>query len=110
MEMKAVNSFSSKAKELPVIAIPLKSSDHVQQTEPEKVTSSSPSPLASTPNAKNCLCSPTTHAGSFRCRLHRSLQKQWSIGSYRLPSPPPEEVQVPSTETVPKPVEENWVA
>lgn len=20
-----------------------------------------------------CLCSPTTHAGSFRCRLHRSL-------------------------------------
>ncbi|CAI9785133.1 unnamed protein product [Fraxinus pennsylvanica] len=20
----------------------------------------------------NCLCSPTTHAGSFRCRLHRS--------------------------------------
>ncbi|XP_062110426.1 uncharacterized protein LOC133822191 [Humulus lupulus] len=29
----------------------------------------------------NCLCSPTTHAGSFRCRLHRtpSLQRTKSI-------------------------------
>ncbi|GLU03142.1 hypothetical protein SLE2022_203590 [Rubroshorea leprosula] len=29
----------------------------------------------------NCLCSPTTHAGSFRCRLHRapSLQRAKSI-------------------------------
>lgn len=104
-----MNSFSSKAQALPAIAIPSESSNHVQQTEPDKVTSSSPS-LASTPNAKNCLCSPTTHAGSFRCRLHRSLQKQWSIGSNRLPSPPPEEVQVPSTVTVTKTVEENWVA
>ncbi|KAL6351460.1 hypothetical protein AAG906_040814 [Vitis piasezkii] len=35
-------------------------------------------------NAKsNCLCSPTTHAGSFRCRLHRapSLQRTKSIDS-----------------------------
>ncbi|KAG2708139.1 hypothetical protein I3843_05G162200 [Carya illinoinensis] len=24
----------------------------------------------------NCLCSPTTHAGSFRCRLHRSPSLQ----------------------------------
>ncbi|XVE85166.1 hypothetical protein DITRI_Ditri17bG0069700 [Diplodiscus trichospermus] len=31
----------------------------------------------------NCLCSPTTHAGSFRCRLHRapSLQRTNSIDS-----------------------------
>ncbi|WRX15609.1 hypothetical protein QQP08_008096 [Theobroma cacao] len=31
----------------------------------------------------NCLCSPTTHAGSFRCRLHRapSLQRTKSIDS-----------------------------
>ncbi|KAK7252413.1 hypothetical protein RIF29_36336 [Crotalaria pallida] len=31
----------------------------------------------------NCLCSPTTHAGSFRCRLHRapSLQRTKSIES-----------------------------
>lgn len=29
----------------------------------------------------NCLCSPTTHTGSFRCRLHRtpSLQRTKSI-------------------------------
>ncbi|KZV14917.1 hypothetical protein F511_40309 [Dorcoceras hygrometricum] len=29
----------------------------------------------------NCLCAPTTHAGSFRCRLHRSpsLQRTKSI-------------------------------
>lgn len=31
----------------------------------------------------NCLCSPTTHAGSFRCRLHRvpTLQRTKSITS-----------------------------
>lgn len=32
----------------------------------------------------SCLCSPTTHAGSFRCRLHRappSLQRTKSIDS-----------------------------
>ncbi|KAK4399681.1 hypothetical protein Sango_1074200 [Sesamum angolense] len=32
----------------------------------------------------NCLCSPTTHPGSFRCRLHRtpSLQRTKSIDSH----------------------------
>ncbi|CAK7324465.1 unnamed protein product [Dovyalis caffra] len=31
----------------------------------------------------NCLCSPTTHAGSFRCRFHRSsgMIRGGSIGS-----------------------------
>lgn len=31
----------------------------------------------------NCLCSPTTHAGSFRCRLHRNptLQRTKSTES-----------------------------
>ncbi|TYJ43400.1 hypothetical protein E1A91_A03G150400v1 [Gossypium mustelinum] len=31
----------------------------------------------------NCLCSPTTHPGSFRCRVHRapSLQRTKSIES-----------------------------
>lgn len=34
-------------------------------------------------NNNSCLCSPTTHAGSFRCRLHRapSLQRTKSIES-----------------------------
>ncbi|CAG7910141.1 unnamed protein product, partial [Brassica rapa] len=33
--------------------------------------------------SQNCLCSPTTHAGSFRCRHHRadSLTRVGSIGS-----------------------------
>ncbi|KAG4923755.1 hypothetical protein AAZX31_18G072200 [Glycine max] len=31
----------------------------------------------------NCLCSPTTHAGSFRCRHHRSsgIRRGKSVGS-----------------------------
>lgn len=31
----------------------------------------------------NCLCSPTTHVGSFRCRLHRSSMNHAtrSVGS-----------------------------
>ncbi|CAN8252957.1 unnamed protein product [Cochlearia groenlandica] len=35
------------------------------------------------PARLNCLCSPTTHAGSFRCRHHRvdSLTRVGSIGS-----------------------------
>nr|GMD13310.1 Tubulin glycylase [Ipomoea batatas] len=44
-------------------------------TEPEMA-----SPVAATGglarqgsmNKNSCLCSPTTHAGSFRCRLHRA--------------------------------------
>ncbi|KAJ0037670.1 hypothetical protein Pint_22870 [Pistacia integerrima] len=34
----------------------------------------------------NCLCSPTTHAGSFRCRLHRapSFQRTKSMDSASL--------------------------
>lgn len=34
----------------------------------------------------NCLCSPTTHVGSFRCRLHRtpSLQRTKSMESELL--------------------------
>ncbi|CAL9243730.1 unnamed protein product [Arabidopsis halleri] len=38
---------------------------------------------SSKPTRQNCLCSPTTHAGSFRCRYHRvdSLTRVGSIGS-----------------------------
>jgi hypothetical protein len=37
------------------------------------VNSSSPSscPKAAAKPARYCLCAPTTHPGSFRCRLHR---------------------------------------
>jgi len=35
------------------------------------------------PGRMNCLCSPTTHVGSFRCRHHRSSQMRRgkSVGS-----------------------------
>ncbi|RDX94026.1 hypothetical protein CR513_23631, partial [Mucuna pruriens] len=38
----------------------------------------------------NCLCSPTTHAGSFRCRLHRtpSLHRTKSMESESLQDQP----------------------
>ncbi|GMJ02896.1 hypothetical protein HRI_003958800 [Hibiscus trionum] len=39
---------------------------------------------ASTPSGRsNCLCSPTTHIGSFRCRYHRvsGMSRGGSIGS-----------------------------
>eukprot|EP00249_Psilotum_nudum_P000969 c13203_g1_i1 orf=3-455(-) len=32
----------------------------------------------SPPTKMVCLCAPTTHAGSFRCRLHRGNSKQFS--------------------------------
>ncbi|KAH9320218.1 hypothetical protein KI387_021987, partial [Taxus chinensis] len=58
---------TSNAKTLPTRDIPIETVSHVQTNEPEKVAVSAPSPPR--PNAKNCLFSPTTHAGSFRCRL-----------------------------------------
>ncbi|GLJ26270.1 hypothetical protein SUGI_0504890 [Cryptomeria japonica] len=41
----------------------------------EKVVGSNPG------KASMCLCSPTSHAGSFRCHLHRSSQTQWAVRS-----------------------------
>ncbi|KAE8657909.1 hypothetical protein F3Y22_tig00116976pilonHSYRG00090 [Hibiscus syriacus] len=35
---------------------------------------------ASSPNSK-CLCSPTSHPGSFRCALHRNFNKKPSTRS-----------------------------
>lgn len=40
---------------------------------PKKSTSSS----CTLPIKTTCLCAPTKHAGSFRCRLHRVTQKHW---------------------------------
>ncbi|KAK4341780.1 hypothetical protein RND71_037596 [Anisodus tanguticus] len=43
------------------------------------------SPSGQAKSAKyNCLCSPTTHAGSFRCRYHRTsslTRNSMSVGS-----------------------------
>ncbi|KAF7140301.1 hypothetical protein RHSIM_Rhsim06G0178800 [Rhododendron simsii] len=50
------------------------------------LSSPPPSPRAlqkSSSVKQNCLCSPTTHAGSFRCRYHRnpSFTRSSSVGS-----------------------------
>lgn len=37
-----------------------------------KKSSSTPVPVK-----MSCLCAPTNHAGSFRCRLHRGTQQSW---------------------------------
>ncbi|CAA3011899.1 Hypothetical predicted protein [Olea europaea subsp. europaea] len=48
-------------------------------------TPSSPITLRKTSSVRhNCLCSPTTHAGSFRCRYHRNhglTRSSISVGS-----------------------------
>ncbi|KAF5742963.1 hypothetical protein HS088_TW09G01025 [Tripterygium wilfordii] len=44
------------------------------------VTSTSSSPKG------QCLCSPTTHQGSFRCRFHRSNSSAWMKRSNSMPS------------------------
>lgn len=36
-----------------------------------------PKKTSSSPVKTTCLCAPTKHAGSFRCRLHRVTQKHW---------------------------------
>eukprot|EP00246_Nothoceros_aenigmaticus_P004594 TRINITY_DN16188_c0_g1_i2.p1 TRINITY_DN16188_c0_g1~~TRINITY_DN16188_c0_g1_i2.p1 ORF type:complete len:195 (-),score=1.58 TRINITY_DN16188_c0_g1_i2:557-1141(-) len=41
---------------------------------------------AAAPPRMICLCAPTTHAGSFRCRLHRASQTQWPTPASSTPS------------------------
>ncbi|KAG7021282.1 hypothetical protein SDJN02_17970, partial [Cucurbita argyrosperma subsp. argyrosperma] len=36
-----------------------------------------------------CLCSPTMHQGSFRCRLHRSTSSAWMKRSKSMPANKP---------------------
>uniref|UniRef100_A0A5K1B4U5 Uncharacterized protein n=1 Tax=Nymphaea colorata TaxID=210225 RepID=A0A5K1B4U5_9MAGN len=51
---------------------------------PESQVAAPPPSLTRQASGKlNCLCSPTTHAGSFRCRLHRGplLQRTKSFNS-----------------------------
>ncbi|GMH31112.1 hypothetical protein Nepgr_032955 [Nepenthes gracilis] len=50
----------------------------------------------------NCLCSPTSHAGSFRCRLHRasSLQRTRIIDSATQVDAPPAKAPTPTNENI----------
>ncbi|KAL2651382.1 hypothetical protein R1flu_019510 [Riccia fluitans] len=54
----------------------------------------------------SCLCAPTNHAGSFRCRLHRGNQQSW--GGKPLtpaaPAAPPTPKSTPSPAENPTPV------
>ncbi|XWS69874.1 hypothetical protein CRYUN_Cryun03dG0001500 [Craigia yunnanensis] len=38
------------------------------------------------PKGGQCLCSPTTHQGSFRCRFHRSSSSAWMKRSNPMPA------------------------
>ncbi|CAA7397797.1 unnamed protein product [Spirodela intermedia] len=48
--------------------------------------SGSSSGKAGAGSGAQCLCSPTTHRGSFRCRHHRSSSSAWSRRSDSLPA------------------------
>ncbi|KAF8014690.1 hypothetical protein BT93_H0487 [Corymbia citriodora subsp. variegata] len=50
------------------------------------------SKLAASSNGRTCICSPTSHAGSFRCHLHRENQatKSSSTNSEQPPTTIPE--------------------
>uniref|UniRef100_A0A0E0CGT0 Uncharacterized protein n=1 Tax=Oryza meridionalis TaxID=40149 RepID=A0A0E0CGT0_9ORYZ len=56
-------------------------------------SSSSPAKNAGAPVAvaKYCLCAPTTHPGSFRCRLHRSPAATAKAKAAIVPPPETEE-------------------
>lgn len=58
---------------------------HLDVPQKNPFNSSQPSsPVTKGPGVKyNCLCSPTTHAGSFRCRHHRNnmSRNSKSVGS-----------------------------
>lgn len=41
--------------------------------------------------ARTCVCSPTTHAGSFRCRLHRNSESFSTAHGHPPPLPPPQD-------------------
>ncbi|KAH0706775.1 hypothetical protein KY289_011851 [Solanum tuberosum] len=72
---------SKKKLNLPHICLEaMKSSPPLSSSTP-----SSPTVLRKTSSVKySCLCSPTTHAGSFRCRYHRNsglTRTSMSVGS-----------------------------
>ncbi|PON58632.1 hypothetical protein PanWU01x14_165220 [Parasponia andersonii] len=56
----------------------------VSTSSPKGGTGEAP---ASSPKGQYCLCSPTTHQGSFRCRFHRSSSSPaWMKRSNSMPA------------------------
>ncbi|GLT98588.1 hypothetical protein SLE2022_160870 [Rubroshorea leprosula] len=41
---------------------------------------------AANPSFGQCVCSPSTHPGSFRCRFHRSKSSAWLKRSKSVPA------------------------
>nr|GLL27682.1 hypothetical protein TorRG33x02_095840 [Ipomoea trifida] len=57
-------------------------------TSPKSADGDAP---ANSRKGNHCLCSPTTHQGSFRCRLHRAgpTPSEWFKRSNSMPAKPP---------------------
>ncbi|XWS26869.1 hypothetical protein CRYUN_Cryun26dG0067200 [Craigia yunnanensis] len=55
-------------------------------TSPKGSSVSEAAVATNSPKASQCLCSPTTHQGSFRCRFHRSRSSAWMKRSKSMPA------------------------
>ncbi|KAI4380035.1 hypothetical protein MLD38_006266 [Melastoma candidum] len=56
-------------------------------TSPKALHGGSAAVATSTTSPKGqCLCSPTTHQGSFRCRFHRTGSSAWMKRSNSMPT------------------------
>lgn len=81
----AEESREGQNREKPMITIPNPSLNDMKTVSLSSSVPSSPIGLRNAKSLRNnCLCSPTTHAGSFRCRYHRNpglMRNSMSVGS-----------------------------
>ncbi|KAJ8749846.1 hypothetical protein K2173_013249 [Erythroxylum novogranatense] len=54
-------------------------------TSPKAANGEGANPSTTGSPKGQCLCSPTTHEGSFRCRFHRSKSSPWMKRSNSMP-------------------------
>ncbi|KAK8523142.1 hypothetical protein V6N13_113098 [Hibiscus sabdariffa] len=59
-----------------------------------KGSNSESAATANSPKGGQCLCSPTTHRGSFRCKFHRASASAWMMK--RSKSMPTNNTSMPS--------------
>ncbi|KAL1555442.1 hypothetical protein AAHA92_11180 [Salvia divinorum] len=80
----AEESRKMRKKEKPTIAIPNRSISVMNAMPQASSVPTTPVLEKAKSLRSNCLCSPTTHAGSFRCRNHRSAsltRNSMSVGA-----------------------------
>ncbi|KAL1560928.1 hypothetical protein AAHA92_11083 [Salvia divinorum] len=81
----AEESTNTRKREKPTISIPNPSITAMNAVSRASSVPTSPVGLANAKTLKSsCLCSPTTHAGSFRCRYHRNtglMRNSISVGA-----------------------------